>query len=547
MLSQELIDAFNCAIGSLELESRDSLRCEIEALYDSRSAFQIAVFGPFNYGKSTLLNAILGERALPIALIPTTGAAIRVCYGEMLATKIRFTDGREVVEAGTDVLKQFAILDDDRRMRDDVSSVEVFCPHPLLQSGVELIDLPGTNDREAQDELVRSQLFKADLVIQVLDGRKLMTLGEREHLRDWLLDRGITTVIFVVNFLNLLEPEDQKQVYQRLRFVAESFRAELPDGVSNLYRVDALPALRSRLKGDQAAAQSSGLPIFETALHTIAAHYQLKQTPQTTKVQRLIDQVRQALQVKIDTIETQIASETTVAQQRFEIQQKAKALIEKGFAASVLEFHTWLEIDNLLATYQFEVATALQSQTFRTWETGEFKRTAIDYQQAIVKWVHQACEIFERDRPHQLLVTFPTLEIEPPSSTEQTGLSDEVPIAVATGVGWVLGGPIGAAVFGGASYLLDKALDQFSSTSETNAQIYQELAKEYLIHFSRLNLAALTDYQKVAERTFAIDLSQPQLHQNYQLQLLRSTLERFDSFANCKEISNSRNSRLSYQ
>ncbi|MBE9011596.1 dynamin family protein [Pseudanabaenaceae cyanobacterium LEGE 13415] len=536
MLSQALIDAFNCAIGVLELKSDSPLRREIEALYDSRSAFQIAVFGSFNYGKSTLLNAILGERALPIDLIPTTGAAIRVCYGETLQTRIQLTDGREVVEAGTEVLKQFAILDDDRRMREDVSSVEVFCPHPLLQSGVELIDLPGTNDREAQDELVRAQLLKADLVIQVLDGRKLMTLGEREQLRDWLLDRGITTVVFVVNFLNLLELEDQKQVYQRLRFVAESFRAELPAGVSNLYRVDALPALRSRLKGDQAAAQSSGLPMFETALYSIASHDQSKKK-QPTKAQRLIDQIKQALQTKIDEIETQIATETTVAKQRFQIQRKAKALIEKGFAASVLEFHTWLEIDNLLATYQFQAAIALQSQSFRAWETGEFKRSAIDYQQAIVKWVHQACEMFDRDRPHQLLITFPNLAIENPNpSIEQTGLPDEVPIAVATGLGWVFGGLIGAAVFGGASYVLDKALDQLSSSSEkSNSEIHQELAKEYLIHFSRLNLAALAEYQKVAERTFTIDPLQSQTHQNYQLQLLRATLERFDE-RNIREL-----------
>ncbi|EAM52207.1 hypothetical protein CwatDRAFT_5335 [Crocosphaera watsonii WH 8501] len=37
---------------------------------------------PFNYGKSTLLNALLGEKTLPIDLIPTTGAAIYVKYGE---------------------------------------------------------------------------------------------------------------------------------------------------------------------------------------------------------------------------------------------------------------------------------------------------------------------------------------------------------------------------------------------------------------------------------------------------------------------------------
>lgn len=66
---------------------------------------------------------------------------------------------------------------------------------------------------------MRDQLNRADLVVQVLDARKLMTLGEREHLRDWLIERGIKTVVFVVNFLNLLEPQEQKEVSNRLRFV----------------------------------------------------------------------------------------------------------------------------------------------------------------------------------------------------------------------------------------------------------------------------------------------------------------------------------------
>lgn len=43
-------------------------------------------------------------------------------------------------------------------------------------------------------------LLERDLVIQLLDARKLMTLGERENLRDWLLERGIKTVNFVANF-----------------------------------------------------------------------------------------------------------------------------------------------------------------------------------------------------------------------------------------------------------------------------------------------------------------------------------------------------------
>ncbi|MGB3639078.1 MAG: dynamin family protein, partial [Rivularia sp. (in: cyanobacteria)] len=82
-------------------------------------------------------------------------------------------------------------------------------------------DLPGTNDGETQDELVRNQLLSTDLIINVLDASQLFTLTEARNLQHWLIEREITTVIFVVNFLNLLEVKDQIMVMQRARYLAE--------------------------------------------------------------------------------------------------------------------------------------------------------------------------------------------------------------------------------------------------------------------------------------------------------------------------------------
>ncbi len=375
-----LLATLRSAVGLLELDRTDPLWRDVDVIVQQveQTGFRIAVFGPFNYGKSTLLNAILGERALPIDLIPTTGAAIRVCYGAELQTRIRLVDGTEQMAAGTDLLKQFAILDDERRMRDDVAAIEVRCPHPWLQTGVELLDLPGTNDRVAQDTLVKDQLLTADLVVQVLDGRKLMTLGERENLRDWLLDRGITTVVFVVNFLNLLEPEDQQQVANRLRFVAESFRATLPPGISNLYRVDALPALRARLKGDMAAAQASGLPMLESALQAIVTQHAATQTHRLARVQTIAQQVKQRLEIKQTLLIADLAK-ADKSQQRLEIKQKAKQLINDGFNTSVNEFKQWFGLENLLI-YQEAATQALQRDDFSNWQERTLKQAAIDHQ-----------------------------------------------------------------------------------------------------------------------------------------------------------------------
>jgi GTPase SAR1 family protein len=538
----ELVSVIRAALGLLEFEKSSPLYRDCISLCDylEDPIFRIAIFGPFNYGKSTLINAILGERALPIDLIPTTGAAIHVGYGKDLHTQIVLVDGTEIRDSGTDILKRFAILDDRRRMREDVASVRVYCPHSWLQTGVELLDLPGTNDREAQDALVRDRLLTADLIVQVLDARKLMTLGERENLRDWLLDRGIKTVIFVVNFLNLLEPEEQKQVYNRLLFVAESFRSQLPNNISNLYRVDALPALRARLKGDTAAAQSSGLVTLETALQNLGLMQREKLTHRWTRVQIIAAQIQQELRTKRIAIANQIATDNQQKQQKRELQQKAQKLIQQAFKSSLSDFQSWLYLPQLLERYQPELATALQQGRFDRWESEKLKPAVLERQQAIEHWVNKANEFFGSQHPGKLLISFPSapqIPLPPPQTEKKSSDPDITPVAIATGLGWILGGPIGAAVVGGATYLLDRN-DRSDKSDLSNsvdlpaaAKICTDAAQEYLTNFSVKVCQSLVRYEQQIEpaMNLPVELDRYPAIATHQLNLLDNLLERLDS------------------
>ncbi|MEG5041445.1 MULTISPECIES: dynamin family protein [unclassified Microcoleus] len=541
---QNLTHNLKSALGILELDKNSQLYRDTTSICDylAKPTFQIAVFGPFNYGKSTLLNALLGNRALPIDLVPTTGAAIYVNYGEELRAKITLKDGTEVSEPGTDVLKRYAILDDARQMRDDVAAVNVYCPHPFLKTGVELLDLPGTNDREEQDNLVRDKLLTADLVVQVLDARKLMTLGERENLRDWLSDRHINTVVFVANFLNLLEPDEQKQVYNRLLFVAESFRSNLPNNISNIYRVDALPALRARLKGDVAAAQTTGIATFESALQSIVAAQQEQLAVKLPRIEAIATKICQSLRAKAETVAAEIAAAQKKHKDKIEIKQKAEKLISKGFLASVSDFESWLYQPTLLQRYQSEMALSLQEGSFDAWKL-KFQREALHQQQTIAEWVNKACEFFEKEQPIALLISFPpspqvTLP-EPPPPPAQKSIEGEVaPVAIATGLGWLLGGPVGAAVVGGASYILNKRTGYEKPPESSEAYLNQvreicsEAAKNYLARFSTDTFSMLQHYKEIAGKVICFQDSKEPLQTNiqqYQIQLINNLLENIES------------------
>ncbi|BCL35702.1 dynamin family protein [Nostoc sp. MS1] len=514
-----LVGALKSASGLLGWEKTSKLYRDVMSVCDYlvNPNFRIAVFGPFNYGKSTLLNAMLGSRTLPIDLIPTTGAAITVKYGSSVRSRIMLVDGTEVYRSGTEVLQQFAILDGNRQMRQDVASVEVFCPHPFLETGVEFVDLPGTNDREEQDNLVKEQLLSADLVVQLLDARKLMTLGERENLRDWLLDRGIKTVIFVANFINLLEPEEQQQVQNRLRFVAESFRAELPPGFSNLYRVDALPALRARLKGDVAAASSSGLATFEAALQNVVGILQQNRGGvRLPRVEAIASQIQLSLKYKIDPLVNEIKSINDKHNAKLEIKQKAQDLIERGFAASVKELYNWLLLPNLLAKYQSDAAVALAENNFKSLQTNKLKKDLQDLQLAVVKWLYQAYEFFQEERPEDLSIPFPSEPsiTLPPKPDNSDVWSEPGSIAVGGGIGWLLGGPVGAAVVGSISYLLNKNVQKQDDDSAQESY-HQQVAKlciaateDYFSQLSNQGLSILATYERQSDKVICFKVSQ---------------------------------------
>lgn len=516
---KDLVDALKSASSLLGLERASQLYQDVIDIgnYLNNPNFRIAVFGPFNHGKSTLLNAILGTRTLPIDLIPTTGAAINVKYGSDVRTRIMLRDGTEIYRSGTEVLQQYAILDGDRQMRKDVASVEVFCPHTFLETGVEFIDLPGTNDRDEQDNLVRQQLFSADLVVQLLDARKLMTLGERENLRDWLLDRNIKTVIFVANFINLLDPEEQKQVQNRLRFVAESFRAELPPGFSNLYRVDALPALRARLKGDVAAASSSGLVAFETALQNVVSILQQNRGDvRLPRVQAIASQIQLSLKNKIDLIANEFKTFDDKQNAKIEIKQKAQNLIKQGFNKSLSELSDWLYLPKLLAKYQADAAVALAENNFKSWQINNLKKDLTELQLAVMKWLYQSYDFFKEERPEDLLIPFPPEpQITLPSKSDNNELlSEPGAVAVGGGIGWLLGGPVGAAVVGSISYVLNKNIQKLEEKSATESY-HQQVARlcinaieDYLSKFSSQALSILSEFEHQAEKVICFQIAQ---------------------------------------
>lgn len=104
--------------------------------------FYVACIGQFKRGKSTLINALIGDPILPVGFIPVTAVPSVVRFGERRGARIQDQNGLWQEVAVTD-LKQYVSEEHSPENTKRVNGVEVFLPSPLLSAGMCLVDTPG--------------------------------------------------------------------------------------------------------------------------------------------------------------------------------------------------------------------------------------------------------------------------------------------------------------------------------------------------------------------------------------------------------------------
>lgn len=97
--------------------------------------FHLAVLGQFKRGKSTLLNALLGESFLPTGVVPLTAIPTLIEYGPECTVRVLFQDGRTEC-VSVDALDAYVTETGNPENARGVATVEVEHPAPLLARGV---------------------------------------------------------------------------------------------------------------------------------------------------------------------------------------------------------------------------------------------------------------------------------------------------------------------------------------------------------------------------------------------------------------------------
>jgi small GTP-binding protein len=201
--------------------------------------FSISVVGEFKRGKSTLVNALLGEDAVPTGVLPLTAVTTELSCGEPAATIEHLDGSRQAIDP--DCLADYVSESGNPGNEKQVARVLVSGSWPLLSGGVVLVDTPGTGSiHEHNTEAARSALIEADGAVVVLSADSPLSATERDILTH-LRDRQAPT-FFVLNKVDHLGQHELEEVR---RFVAEALEEHLGH-TERVYEVDARAALAAR-------------------------------------------------------------------------------------------------------------------------------------------------------------------------------------------------------------------------------------------------------------------------------------------------------------
>jgi small GTP-binding protein len=218
--------------------SAEDLRRFEEAREQLNGLFLLVIAGEFNSGKSSFINALLGDRVLPEGVTPTTDRINILRHGSAVSEQLR-----------------------------EAYLLERTHPAEVLRE-INIVDTPGTNAIiRRHEELTRDFIPRSDLVLFVTSADRPFTESERgflEQIREW----G-KKIVFIVNKIDILgEAGERRQVIQYVSDNAAALLGETPQ----IFPVSARAALEARAGGSENTVQwdQSGFgPVDDYLLNTL--------------------------------------------------------------------------------------------------------------------------------------------------------------------------------------------------------------------------------------------------------------------------------------
>jgi len=287
----------------------------------SNDVFRIMFVGSFSRGKSTMINALLGQDILPAKLAPTTAIITVIKYGDTPRATLFYKDGvRAPLEVPINELRHHLIIpkgafqqtEYGNKIETQYEKMEIEYPLELCQDGVEIVDSPGLEEDEVRARITLTFLNQADAAVVLLSCQQLITLEEERFIKDELQRRGFDNIFYTVNFCDELETsEDEEDLRHRC-----DQKLGKPD---RLYMLSAREALHGKMDGDVELLNKSRFLKFQQDLETFLVREKgLRKFRTSTKmINAIIDELLSLAQVRWALIEQNSATELEAKEREF--------------------------------------------------------------------------------------------------------------------------------------------------------------------------------------------------------------------------------------
>jgi small GTP-binding protein len=197
------------------LVALDATRRIIAIGRELEGPLRVAVVGEFNAGKSSFVNALLGEPVAATGVLPTTATLHRLVWSPDRIARIERTDGEPAR------VVPFAELQATLREIPVQAVGEVLLMAPLeLLKRVELVDTPGFNAPNSHHARAATRaLSEAHVALWLLDASQALKESERERLQT-IAELGVPLVVL----LNKADRLDAEQTAEAVAYVTQGLQ-----------------------------------------------------------------------------------------------------------------------------------------------------------------------------------------------------------------------------------------------------------------------------------------------------------------------------------
>jgi small GTP-binding protein len=175
--------------------------------------FYLPVLGQFKRGKSTLLNALLGERILPDSVIPLTAVPTLIEKGEKRFVRVHYRSGdknneysAESSEKARVILNEYVTEKENPKNIKGIDFVTLTHMSEILK-GIILIDTPGIGSTNVHNtDQTLSFLPKCDAALFIVSADPPITETELDFLKQ--VKKKVEKILFVLNKTDYLSGDD---------------------------------------------------------------------------------------------------------------------------------------------------------------------------------------------------------------------------------------------------------------------------------------------------------------------------------------------------